>query len=81
MNGVWKNNCPQFVHEFHRFEKVDEEFKQIFSNLVTINQKLELGLHKDNFTQLLTGQHKKLMSKDMVEMQAQRKDRERQQEE
>ena len=70
MNGVWKNNCPQFVHEFHGFEKVDEEFKQIFSNLVTINQKLELGLHEDNFTQLLTGHHKKLMSEDMVEMQA-----------
>ena len=29
MNGVWKNNCPQFVHNFHGFEKVDEEFRDL----------------------------------------------------
>ena len=60
---------------------MDEDFKQIFSIFVTINQKLDLGLHEDNFTELLTGQHKKLMSEDLVETEAQRKDRERQQEE
>ena len=60
---------------------MDEDFKQIFSIFVTINQKLDLGLNEDNFTELLTGQHKKLMSEDLVEIEAQRKDIERQQEE
>ena len=44
MNGVWKNLCPQFVHDFHGFEKVDEESKEVFSNSVTLSEKLELDL-------------------------------------
>ena len=35
MNGGWKNLCPQFVHNFCGFEKVDEESKEVFSNLMT----------------------------------------------
>ena len=38
MNGVWKNLCPQFVHDFRGFEKVDEESKEVFSNLVTLSE-------------------------------------------
>ena len=49
MNGVWKKLCPQFVHNFHGFEKVDE----VFSNLVTLSEKLELDLQEDNFIELL----------------------------
>ena len=52
---------------------------EIFSNFMTIKEKMELGLHKDNFIELLAGQHKKLMSEDLVELEAQRKNRERQQ--
>ena len=52
---------------------------EIFSNFMTIKEKMELGLHKDNFTELLAEQHTKLMSEDLVEPEAQRKDRERQQ--
>ena len=44
MNAVWKKLCPQFVHDFHRFEKVDEESKEVFSNSVTLSEKLELDL-------------------------------------
>ena len=36
---VWKKLCLQFVHSFHGFEKVDEEFKEVFSNLVTFSEK------------------------------------------
>ena len=43
MNGVWKNLFPQFVHDFHGFEKVDAEFKEVVSNLVTLRDKLELA--------------------------------------
>ena len=46
MNGVWKNLCPQFVHNFCGFE-VDEESKEVFSNLVTLSEKLELDLQGD----------------------------------
>ncbi|OWK10459.1 hypothetical protein Celaphus_00005496, partial [Cervus elaphus hippelaphus] len=32
MNGVWKNICPQFVHDFCKLEKVTKESKEVFSN-------------------------------------------------
>ena len=50
MNGVWKNLWPQFVHDFCGFENVDEESKEVFSNLVTLSKKLELDLQEDSFT-------------------------------
>ena len=34
----------QFVHNFREFEKVDEASKEVFSNLVTLSEKLELDL-------------------------------------
>ena len=56
MTGVWTNLCPQFVRDFHGFEKMDEKSKEVTSNLVTLREKLELGLQEDNFTELLAGQ-------------------------
>ena len=32
MNGAWNNLCPQLIHNFRGFEKVDEESKEVFSN-------------------------------------------------
>ena len=81
MNGLWKNLCPQFVHNFCAFEKVDEESKEVFSNLVNLSKKLELDLQEDHFTELLAVQHKKLTNEDLIELEAQRKDEERQKEE
>ena len=57
MNGVWKNLCPQFVHSFRGFEKVDEESKEVFSNLVSLSEKLELNLQADDFIALLAVPH------------------------
>ena len=71
-SGVWKKLCLQFVHSFHGFEKVDEEFKEVFSSLVTFSEKLELDLKKDKFLELLVMQPEELV--------AQRKDGERQEE-
>ena len=48
MSGVWKKLCPQFIHNFHEFEKVDEWFKDFFCNLMTLRKKLELDLQKEN---------------------------------
>ena len=81
MNGVWKNVCPQFVHDFHGFEKVDEESKEVFSNLVTLSAKLKLHLQEDDFIELLAVQHKELTNEDLMELEAQKKDKERQEEE
>ncbi|KAJ8781182.1 hypothetical protein J1605_011166 [Eschrichtius robustus] len=52
MNGAWKNLCLKFVHDFCGFEKVDEESKKVFSNLVTLSKKLELDLQEDGFIEL-----------------------------
>ena len=81
MNGVWKNVCLQFVHDLRGFEKVDEESKEVFSNLVTLREKLELDLQEDDFTELLAVQHKELTNEDLIELEAQRKDEETQEEE
>ena len=81
MNGVWKNLFPQFVHDFHGFEKVDEESREVFSNLVTLSEKLELDLQEDDFIELLAVQHEELTNEDLLELEAQRKDEERQEEE
>ena len=79
MNGVWENLCLQFVHDFLGFEKVEEE--SIFGNLVTLSEKLKLVLQEDNFIELLAVQHEKLTKEGLMELEAQRKDKERQEEE
>ena len=48
MKGVWKKLC-------WRFEKMDES-KEVFSNLVTLLEKLELDLQEDGFTEPLAMQ-------------------------
>ena len=78
MNGVWKKLCPQFVHDFHGFKKVDEESKEVFSNLVTLSEKPELDLQEDDFIELLAVQHEELTNEDLVKLETQRKDEERQ---
>ena len=37
---VWKYLCWLCVHDFHGFEKVDEESKYVFSNLVVPQQEI-----------------------------------------
>ena len=81
MNGVWKKLCPQFVHDFGGFEKVDEEPKEVFSNLVTLSEKLELDLQEDDFIELFAVQHEELTNEDLMELETQRKGEERQEEE
>ena len=44
MNGVWKNVCPQLVHDFYGFEKMDEESEEVFNSIVILSEKLELDL-------------------------------------
>ncbi|TEA25976.1 hypothetical protein DBR06_SOUSAS3210020, partial [Sousa chinensis] len=69
MNGVWKNIFLQFVHDFHEFEKVDEEFKEVFSNLVTLSEKLALDLQEDDFTEFLAVQHEELTNEDLMALE------------
>ncbi|XP_021573038.1 tigger transposable element-derived protein 1 [Carlito syrichta] len=78
MNGVWKNLCPQFVHDARGFEKVDAESKEVFSDLVTLGEKLQLHLREDDFLELLAVQHEELTNEDLMALEAQRKDEERQ---
>ena len=70
LNGVWKNLCRQFVHDFRGFEKVNEESKVVFSNLVTLSEKLELDMQEDDFIELLAVQHKELTNEDLMELEA-----------
>ena len=45
------------------FEMVDEKSKEVFSDLVTLSEKLDLDAQGDNFTELLTVQQKRLLMK------------------
>ena len=77
MNGVWKNLCLKCVHSFHGFEKVDKESKEVFSNLVIFSEKLELDLQENDFIAFLAMQHEVLINEHLMELEAQRKDKER----
>ena len=55
---------------------MDEESKEVFSNLVTLSNMLELDLQEDDFIELLAVQHKELTNEDLMELEGQRKDRE-----
>ena len=63
MNGVWKNLCLQFVHDFRGFKKVDEESKEVFSNIVTLSEKMELDLQEDDFIESLLCNTRSLLMK------------------
>ena len=64
--GVWKNLYLQFIHDFCGFEKMDKTSKEVFSNLVTLNDKLEIDLQEDNFTELPAVQHKEVTNEDLL---------------
>ena len=57
---------------------LDEESKEVFSNLVILCKKLELDLQEDNFIEFLFVQRKKFTNKDLMGLEAQKKGEERQ---
>ncbi|KAB0381454.1 hypothetical protein FD755_009238 [Muntiacus reevesi] len=81
MNEGWKNICPQFVHDFCELEKVTEESKEVFSNTGMLNEKLQLDLQEIDFTEFLAVHHEKLTNENLMKLDAQRKDKERQKQE
>ena len=51
--AIIKELLPEFVHNFHGLEEVEEESKEVFSNFMTLSEKLELDLPEDNITEVL----------------------------
>ncbi|KAJ8784220.1 hypothetical protein J1605_008371 [Eschrichtius robustus] len=60
---------------------VDEESKEVFSNLVTLSEKLELDLQEDDFIEILAVHHEELTNEDLMELEGKRKDEKSQEEE
>ena len=60
---------------------MDEESKEVSSNLMTLSEKMDLDLQENDFIKLFAVQHKKLTNEDLMELEAQRKDEEGQEEE
>ena len=81
MNCIWMNLCLKIIHDFGGFEKVDEESKKLFSNSLTISDKLDLDLQKDHFIELLAVQPKRLANQDLMELETESKHEERPKEE
>ena len=63
------------------FEKVNEESKEVFSDLVTLSEKLDLDPQEDNFTELRAVQHKEVTNEDLMGLEAQRKEEKQEEEE
>ena len=59
---------------------VDKELKEVFSNLVTHSENLELDLQEDNFTERFGMQYMKFTNEDLMKLEAQKKEEERQEE-
>ena len=55
-----------FVHDFHGFDKMDEEFKKVFGNVMILSKKPGLDLQEDNFIELAV-QHEELTNEDLME--------------
>ena len=55
-----------FFQNFHGFEKVGEESKEVFNNLLIFSEELELGLQEDGFTELFAMQYEKLTMKELI---------------
>ena len=53
----------------------------VFSNSITLSDKLELDLQRDHFIELLSLQPKRLANEDLVELKTESKDEERPKEE
>ena len=49
---------------------MDEESKEVFSNLVTLTKKLEVDLQEDNYTEALVLQHKEFTNEDLMELES-----------
>ena len=60
---------------------MDRESKKVFSHLVSLRKKLELDLQEDDLIDLLAVQNEELPNKDLMELEAQRKDEASQEEE
>ena len=58
--GVQKILCPWLVYNGFRFEKLYKESREVFNNLMTLSEKLDLGLQDNDFTELLAVQPKEL---------------------
>ena len=59
---------------------MDEEPKEVFSNLVTLRENLELDLQEDNFPEHFGVQYMKFSNEDLMKLEAQKKDKLRQEE-
>ena len=53
---------------------MDEEFKEVFRNLVTLNKKLEVDLQEDDYNEPIALQHKEFTNEDLMELESQRED-------
>ena len=79
MNGVWKKLCLQVIHDFLGSEKVGEESKEVFSNSVSLSEKLQSAsatAARGRLRWTPCCAHKELTDEDLMELEAQRKDEE-----
>ena len=58
--GFGRTSAHSLFMIFCGFEKIDQKSEEVFSNVVTLSEKLELDLQEDDFIELLAVQHDEL---------------------
>uniref|UniRef100_A0AAQ5X1R0 HTH CENPB-type domain-containing protein n=1 Tax=Amphiprion ocellaris TaxID=80972 RepID=A0AAQ5X1R0_AMPOC len=72
LNAVWRPLCPQFVNDFRGFDQEGIN-KDILSTLVGLSEKLELDLEEEDFEELLESHGEELSNQDLMELEAQQR--------
>uniref|UniRef100_A0A3Q1CCE3 HTH CENPB-type domain-containing protein n=1 Tax=Amphiprion ocellaris TaxID=80972 RepID=A0A3Q1CCE3_AMPOC len=73
LRSYWKSPlCPQFVNDFRGFDQEGIN-KDILSTLVGLSEKLELDLEEEDFEELLESHGEELSNQDLMELEAQQR--------
>ena len=68
MNGVWRQLCPKFVNDFHRFE---ERVDHVIRNIVALSKEIDLCMEVDDVTELLESHGEELSAGDLIQLEKQ----------
>ncbi|XP_066428508.1 tigger transposable element-derived protein 1-like [Eleutherodactylus coqui] len=80
MNGVWKKLCLMFVHDSPSLAKLQAGEQNVVDNIVSISEKLDLHLEEQDFHEYFAVHNQELTNEDLMELENQRKEEEKEDE-
>jgi hypothetical protein len=68
LKGVWKNLCPEFVHDSEGFEN---PVANLTETVIEIANRLDLEVSPEDVTELLQSHSQDLSNEDLIEIEEQ----------